>query len=67
MGKAAPKHEKVSSFPEVDRPENHLLVVHCGYLGMLPESFSSDWKLKPRVLEIVNENATAIDARLPGR
>lgn len=65
MGKAALKHEKISSFPEVDRPENHLLVVHCGYLGVLPESFSSDWKLKPRVLEIVNENATAIDARLP--
>jgi len=65
MGMAALKHEKISSFPEVDQPENHLLVVHCGYLGVLPKSFSSDWKLKPRVLEIVDENATAIDARLP--
>ena len=65
MGMAALKHEKISSFPEVDQPENHLLVVHCGYLGVLPKSFSSNWKLKPRVLEIVDENATAIDARLP--
>jgi hypothetical protein len=65
LGMAALKHEKITSFPEVAEPENHLLVVHCGYLGVVPESFASEWTLKPRVLEIVNDNAIAIDARLP--
>ena len=65
MGMAALKHEKIDRFPEIKKPEDHLLVAHCGYLGVLPKSFSTEWKLKPRVLEIVNENATAIDARLP--
>jgi hypothetical protein len=65
MGMAALKHEKIKKFPEVNEPENHLLAAHCGYLGVLPESFSESWSLKPRVLEITNENATAIDARLP--
>jgi hypothetical protein len=40
-------------------------VVHCGYLGLLPRAFSETWKLEPKVLEIVNENATAINGRLP--
>lgn len=65
MGMAALKHEKIDAFPDVEEPENHLLVAHCGYLGVLPRPFAKEWKLKPRVLEIVNENATAIDARLP--
>ena len=65
MGMAALKHEKIDHFPEIEKPEDHLLVAHCGYFGVLPQSFSTEWKLKPKVLEIVNENATAIDARLP--
>ena len=65
MGQAALKHEKIDDFPDVDEPENHLLVVHCGYLGVVPQSFASSWTLRPKVLGIVNDNATAIDARLP--
>ena len=65
MGMAALKHEKISSFPQIEDPDNHALVVHCGYLGLLPRAFSETWKLEPKVLEIVNENATAINGRLP--
>jgi hypothetical protein len=66
MGQAALKHERISNFPEVvEQPENHILVAHCGYLGVLPHSFSTGWTLKPKVLAIVDDNATAIDARLP--
>jgi hypothetical protein len=66
MGQAALKHEKISNFPEVvEEPENHVLVAHCGYLGVLPQSLSTAWTLKSKVLAIVDDNATAIDARLP--
>ncbi len=65
MGMSALKHEKIKNFPDVPEPENHLLVVHCGYLGVVPESFSDLWSLKPKVLEIVDDNATVIDARIP--
>jgi len=66
MGQTALKHERIPDFPEVDsEPENHVLVAHCGYLGVLPTSFSTEWVLKPKVLAIVDENATAIDARMP--
>ena len=65
MGQAALKHERIPAFPEVEEPENHVLVAHCGYLGVLPQSFASEWALRPKVLAIVNDNATAIDARLP--
>mgnify|MGYP005837257151 FL=1 len=65
MGQAALKHERIESFPNVDEPENHVLVAHCGYLGVLPQSFATEWTLRPKVLAIVNDNATAIDARLP--
>lgn len=65
MGMAALKHERIEKFPDVEEPENHLLVAHCGYLGVVPQSFATQWKLKPKVLAIVDENATAIDARLP--
>jgi len=65
MGQAALKHERIEAFPEVAEPENHILVAHCGYLGVVPTSFSSEWALKPKVLAIVDENATAIDARMP--
>ena len=53
-------------FPEVEsEPENHILAAHCGYLGVVPQSFSTDWTLRGKVLDIVNNNATAIDARMP--
>jgi hypothetical protein len=66
MGQAALKHERIADFPPVDgRPEDHVLVAHCGYLGVLPQSFATEWTLRKKVLRIVDTNATAIDARLP--
>lgn len=65
MGNAALKHEHIPNFPEVDGPpENYILAAHCGYLGVVPQSFSTEWKLKGKVLAIVDDNATAIDGRL---
>jgi hypothetical protein len=65
MGQAALKHERIEDFPQVDEPQNHILVAHCGYLGVLPQSFATEWALRKKVLAIVDDNATAIDARLP--
>ncbi len=65
MGQAALKHERITHFPEVPDPENHILVAHCGYLGVVPTSFATEWSIKPKVLAIVDENAIALDARLP--
>ena len=65
MGQAALKHERIPAFPEVVDPADHILVAHCGYLGVLPQSFATDWTLRSKVLAIVDDNATAIDARLP--
>lgn len=65
MGMAALKHEKIEKFPEVDEPENYLLIVHCGYFGLIPECMASEWTLRKKVLAIVDKNATVIDARLP--
>lgn len=65
MGDAALKHERIPYFPAVEsEPENHILAAHCGYLGVMPRSFATEWSLKPKVLAIVDENATAIDARM---
>jgi hypothetical protein len=66
MGYAALKHEHIPNFPEVEgRPENYILAAHCGYFGVVPQSFSTEWKLQPKVLAIVDDNAIALDARLP--
>ena len=65
MGQAALAHERIPRFPEVDEPDNYVLAAHCGYLGVLPRSFSTEWALRAKVLAIVNQNASAIDARLP--
>jgi hypothetical protein len=66
LGDAALKHERISQFPAVPGdPANYILVAHCGYFGLLPRAFASEWTLRKKVLGIVNENATAIDARLP--
>jgi hypothetical protein len=66
MGQAALKHEHIPEFPKVKgNPGDHVLCAHCGYLGVVPQSFSTEWKLESKVLAIVDDNATAIDARLP--
>jgi hypothetical protein len=66
MGYAALKHEHIPNFPEVEgAPENYILAAHCGYFGVIPQSFSTEWRLKEKVLAIVDDNASAIDARLP--
>jgi hypothetical protein len=65
MGQAALAHERIPNFPEVDEPENHLLAAHCGYFGLLPEPFANKWNLRKRVLAMVDENATVIDATMP--
>jgi hypothetical protein len=66
MGYAALKHEHIPYFPDVEgAPENYILAAHCGYLGVVPQSFSTEWTLKEKVLAIVDDNASAIDARLP--
>lgn len=65
MGQAALQHEKIAAFPQVDDPANHVLAAHCGYLGVLPRPFAVTWKLRPKALAIVDDNATAIDAQLP--
>jgi hypothetical protein len=65
MGQAALAHERIPHFPKVDEPENHILAAHCGYFGLLPEVFSDKWNLRKRVLAMVDENATVIDATMP--
>jgi hypothetical protein len=65
LGNAALKHERIESFPPVEsEPENHILVAHCGYMGVIPQPFSTHWTLRRKVLAIVDENASAIDARV---
>ncbi|MDZ7378986.1 MAG: hypothetical protein QXZ09_08645 [Candidatus Methanomethylicaceae archaeon] len=64
MGQAALKHERIPYFPEApSRPENYVLAAHCGYFGVIPQPFSTRWTLRRKVLAIVDDNATAIDAR----
>ena len=65
FGMVALKHEQLKEFPKVENPDDHLLIVHCGYFGLAPQSFCSKWKFKPKVLAIVDDNATAVDAELP--
>lgn len=65
MGQAALQHEGIPAFPEVDEPENHLLLAHCGYFGEIPQSCAASWACRPPVLGIVDDNAHAIDARYP--
>jgi hypothetical protein len=65
MGMAALKHERIAQLPEVTEPENHLLVVHCGYFGFIPKCMATEWTLRKKILAIVDENATVIDAKLP--
>lgn len=63
MGMAALKHEKITSFPDISEPDNCSLGVHCGYYGFAPQSFCEEWTVRPKVLEIVDDNAVAVDCR----
>lgn len=63
LGMAALKHEKIDKFPDMEEPENHLLLAHCGYFGLLPKAFSCEWCVTKKVLEIVDDNAIALDTR----
>lgn len=70
MSGPALKHERIPHFPDVSgyadtNPDNYVLVAHCGYFGLVPPSFSTQWTARPKVLAIVDDNAHAIDARLP--
>ncbi|NAZ85643.1 hypothetical protein, partial [Kineococcus indalonis] len=65
MGGAALKHEKIPYFPDVQDPQNHVLAAHCGFFGIVPQSWATQWAVRPPVLEIVDENAHALDARFP--
>ena len=66
MGDAATKHEKIPGFPEfLDQPENHILLAHCGYFGLVPRRFSSSWIIREKCLAIVNPDSHVFDARLP--
>ncbi len=66
MDKAATAHEKIPGLPEfVHDWEDHVLLAHCGYFGLVPRSFCSSWTCKPPVLEIVDKDAHMFDARFP--
>ena len=65
MGMAALKHEHIPYFPDVEGEQgNYILAAHCGYLGVVPQSFSTEWTCRGKVLDIVNNNAIALDARM---
>ncbi|MBU9736394.1 hypothetical protein [Diplocloster agilis] len=64
VGMAALKHEKIMEFPDIEDPDNHALGVHCGYFGFAPRCFCDQWVMKPKVLEIVNQDAIVIDCRM---
>lgn len=64
VGMAALKHERINEFPQIEDPDNHALAVHCGYFGFVPRRFCTDWTMRPKVLEIVDNNAIAIDCRI---
>jgi hypothetical protein len=66
LGNAALRHERMEKFPEIEgNPDNYILVAHCGYMGVIPQPFSTQWSLKKKVLSIVDPQASAIDARIP--
>lgn len=66
LGNAALKHERIASFPAVQsNPQDHILCGHCGYQGVIARPFATEWTLRKKVLAIVDENATALDARFP--
>lgn len=65
VGMAALKHERIDHFPDIEDSDNHALGVHCGYFGLAPQSFCTEWTLRPKALAIVNEDAVVVDCRMP--
>jgi len=68
-GMPALSHEKIQEFPQVERPDDHALLVHCGYLGCIAQTMCTKWILRPPVLgwhswNIVGENSIVIDAEV---
>lgn len=64
VGMAALSHEKIEQFPDIKESDNCALGVHCGYFGFVPRKLSDSWVLRPKVLEIVDEEACMVDARM---
>jgi len=64
VGMAALKHEKIDEFPVIQDSDNCALGIHCGYFGLAPKSFCTHWTMRPKVLEIVNDDAIVIDCRM---
>jgi hypothetical protein len=64
VGMAALKHERIETFPDIADPDNHALGVHCGYFGFAPQSFCTQWTMRPKALAIVNDDAHVIDCRM---
>lgn len=64
VGMAALKHEKIEEFPDIPDSDNHALGVHCGYFGFAPKCFCTQWTMRSKVLEIVNDDAIVIDCRM---
>ncbi len=64
VGMAALAHEKIKEFPNVPDPDDHALLVHCGYFGLVPEPMATKWEMKDKVLGIVDENAHMFDAEM---
>jgi len=64
MGQAALAHERIPYFPDVPDPQNCILVAHCGFFGVVPQSFATEFVVKPKVLAIVDDNAHVLDARV---
>jgi len=66
LGDAALKHEHIERFPDVvGDPADHILLAHCGYMGLIPPAFATKWSLRQKVLAIVDDNAVAVDALFP--
>lgn len=65
VGMAALAHERIDKFPDIDDPDNHALVVHCGYFGNVARTFCSRWRVVPKALAIVDDNAIMVDCEYP--
>jgi L-fucose isomerase-like protein len=59
------KHEKINKLPEIEKPEDCLLVAHCGYLGLVPRQVSREFTVRPSVLDFFHGERIAVDSRLP--
>lgn len=64
MGQAALKPEHIPTTPVDGNPDNHVLAAHCGYFGVVPQSFSKSGRCAGRCY-IVDDNAHAIVTRFP--